>query len=64
MVHFIDGGKQSANTELLSMIESMPEDRRAMVIDAGEHGGTPYLVTRPIEEFATLRQWLADLRES
>src|SRR5689334_16474518 len=55
MVHFLPGNQGAG---LLNKIQEMPEAERALFIDAGEHDGVNYVVSRPLPEFDNLASWV------
>src|SRR5689334_23552617 len=57
-VHLFVGvpGKSDPPYALLEAIRGIPSERRAPIVETGEHMGTPYVVTLPLE--GGLRDWV------
>ncbi|MBI3209096.1 MAG: hypothetical protein HYZ37_09385 [Candidatus Solibacter usitatus] len=45
--------------ELLEMIRTLTPDGAALFLEAGEHLGTPFVITHPLIGFAGFRHWVA-----
>jgi len=58
-VHLIVGipGKSDPPYSVLEAIRTIPPERRTLLVETGEHMGTPYVVTLPLSG-ATLRDWV------
>ncbi len=60
-VHLVVGqpGKSEPPFELLDKVRSLPAENRSRVVETGEHMGTPYVVTLPLDGYASFRDWVA-----
>lgn len=56
MLHFVAAGPEGAT--LLELLSQLPEPKRQLFIDAGEHESEAYLVSWPLPEFEGLIGWL------
>lgn len=59
MVHFLTGGSANGRS-LAEVMAGLNAERQAQLLDAGDHEGTSYLVTVPIDGFTTLQAWLGE----
>ena len=59
MVHFLTGGSANGRS-LAEVMAGLNAERQAQLLDAGDHEGTSYLVTVPIDAFTTLQAWLGE----
>jgi hypothetical protein len=59
-VHLFVGvpGKSDPPYAVLEAVRSIPPDRRAQLVEVGEHMGTPYVVTLPLSGYPSLRDWV------
>lgn len=62
-VHVL-GRNRNTNMVVLERMSRLPEQRRRMIIDAGEHDGLTYVVTWPLEGGRSLMQWLGEKQEA
>ena len=59
-VHLIVGipGKSEPPYDLVDKIRQLSEATKTHLLEVGEHLGTPYIVTLPLQGFASLRDWV------
>ena len=58
-VHLLLEGKSAETAELLRNISGLSGERRQQVLDQGDFGGIPYVVTYPLPAGASLRAWIS-----
>ena len=61
-IHLLAGGHNPANEALLADIAALPPQYQVCFVEAGDHNGTPYVVTDPLAGNPPLRQWMAGLK--
>src|SRR6266545_8302459 len=55
MVHLLVG--EAAALE--SHLETLPQDKRAQIVDRGSNEGTPYVVTAPLPAGVSFEEWVS-----
>jgi hypothetical protein len=57
LAHFLDNWEETS--QLRASLDCLPEPERRRIVDRGEHGGTPYVVTDGLSGHPGFREWLA-----
>lgn len=57
-IHLLEAGRRAEHLALIDSLERLPAPATRLFLDAGEDGGTLYLVSSVLPGFTDLRQWI------